>query len=672
MHDLNAPQREAVRYADGPLLVLAGAGSGKTRVITYKIAHLINDCGYPARGIFAVTFTNKAAREMKERVGGLLPKEKRRGLHVSTFHTLGLNILRREYKHLGYRRNFSIIDAQDALELLKDLSHQESESNIDEPDVARQRISRWKNDFILPEQAIEMAEKEDEAFHARLYARYQRQLQAYNAVDFDDLIVQPVRLFQENREVLEYWQNRVRHLLVDEYQDTNATQYQFVKLLIGVQARLTAVGDDHQSVYAWRGARPENLALLAEDFPQLRIVKLEQNYRSVGRVLKVANHLIRNNAASFEKRLWSELGHGDPIRVVECRNAEDEVQRVAAEILHHKFQNRTKFRDYAVLYRGKHQARLLEQALRKHNIPYKLTGGTSFFERTEIKDLMAYLRLLGNPEDDAAFLRAANTPRREIGPGTLEKLSLYARDRGISLLDACTEFGLGEHLNERGRARVRRFADWLINIQDRARRDDPSKALRDLVNEIGYDDWLRETSSSSKQAERRMQNVNDWLDWVERSAGDEEDALGIDDLAARMTLMDVLERQNEEEDWDAVSLMTLHASKGLEFPHVFIMGAEEELLPHQNSLQDGNVEEERRLAYVGITRAQRTLTFTLARKRKRYGELVECEPSRFLFELPEDELQWEGGRQETTEQERKERGRAQLEGLKAMLEGSGP
>ncbi len=667
MADLNAPQRDAVRYVDGPLLVLAGAGSGKTRVITYKIAHLIDRLDYPARGIFAVTFTNKAAREMKSRVGDLLPKEKRRGLHVSTFHTLGLSILKREASHLGYRRNFSIIDAADAQQLIKELAQQATDSNVDDADAARHRISRWKNDFVLPEQALAEAETEEDVRLAALYARYQRQLEAFNVVDFDDLIVLPVRLFQENREVLDHWQNRVRHLLVDEYQDTNATQYQFVKLLVGPRARLTAVGDDHQSVYAWRGARPENLALLAEDFPQLRIVKLEQNYRSMARVLRAANQLIRNNTATFEKRLWSELGVGDPIRVIECRSAEDEVQRVASELLHHKFQRRTRFRDYAVLYRGKHQARLLEQALRRHNIPYRLTGGTSFFERTEIKDVMAYLRLLANPDDDTAFLRVVNTPRREIGPATLEKLSNYARDRGVSLLAACFEMGLAEHLADRPRERLTRFAEWLVNLEDRARRSDPVATLRAMVAEIGYPDWLRETSSSGRQAERRMANVDEWLDWIERTA-EAENGMEIGDIAGRMALLDVLDRQEEEDDRDAVSLMTLHASKGLEFPHVTIMGMEEDLLPHQNSLQDDNVEEERRLAYVGITRAQRTLTFTLARKRKRFGEVIECEPSRFLAELPEEDLEWEGGRHKPDEATRKERGRAHLDGLRAMLQ----
>ncbi|NIR61715.1 MAG: UvrD-helicase domain-containing protein, partial [Gammaproteobacteria bacterium] len=437
MSTLNAQQRAAVRHIDGPLLVLAGAGSGKTRVITEKLAYLIDACGYRPGHLFALTFTNKAAREMKTRAAALLGGKRPKGLTVSTFHTLGLDMLRREHARLGYRHNFSLLDGHDSLALLRELMRGETVAGEDER--ARERISRWKSALVDSETALAQAEDARALYRARLYARYERALRAYNAVDLDDLVVRPVRLLQGDAEARERWQNRVRHLLVDEYQDTNEAQYQLVRLLIGVREGLTAVGDDDQSVYAWRGAQPENLAQLARDFPRLEVIKLEQNYRSTGRILKAANRLIAHNPHVFEKRLWSALGYGDPIRVIACRDGDAEAQRVVAEILHHRFTHRTRLGEYAILYRGNHQARPFERVLREHQIPYYLSGGTSFFERTEIKDVMAYLRLAANLDDDAAFLRIANTPRRELGPTTIERLGAFARERGTSLVSAALE-----------------------------------------------------------------------------------------------------------------------------------------------------------------------------------------------------------------------------------------
>ncbi|MGC9456698.1 MAG: UvrD-helicase domain-containing protein [Halothiobacillaceae bacterium] len=667
---LNPRQAEAVTHVDSPLLVLAGAGSGKTRVITEKIAHLVRAGGYRGRDIHAVTFTNKAAREMRERITGLLDKSESRGLNVSTFHTLGLNMLRQDHPRLGLRKGFTVLDADDSQAMLRELAGNLGLSNALDLKQARNRISLWKNDFINPEQAAQTQVEDALAEQtARLYAEYERQLRACNALDFDDLIVLPVRLLQTDAEARERWQNRVRYLLVDEYQDTNTTQYELVRLLVGVQGRLTAVGDDHQSVYAWRGARPENLMRLAQDFPGLRLIKLEQNYRSVNSVLRAANHLIRNNPGTFEKNLWSEHGPGDPLRVLVCEHAEDEVQRIASEILHHKFRVNARYRDYAILYRGNHQARLIEGALRQLNIPYVLTGGQSFFERAEIKDAMGYLRLLANPDDDAAFLRVVNTPRREIGPTTLERLGGYAHDRGVSLYAAAGQIGLQTVLDERARQRLTHFTSWLDTIRTAARRQDPVTAIEELLTAVDYPHWLRENSPSPKAAERRWQNVRDWIDWLRRMQEDAEGGMGLSDLAARMSLMGILERQEEDSNPDAVALMTLHAAKGLEFPHVYMAGMEEELLPHRESLDGDRLEEERRLCYVGITRAQRSLTFTLARRRKRYGEWQRCTPSRFLDELPEDLLEWQGVGIEVPEQERKQRGRESLAQLKAMLHG---
>jgi len=666
LQGLNPQQKAAVEYISGPMLVLAGAGSGKTRVITQKIAYLIRDCQIKPIHIAAVTFTNKAAREMKARVTGLLGKGETRGLIVSTFHNLGLRILGKEHKHLGYKTGFSVFDSTDTMVLIKGLYAKESLSNVDDAEDARWQISRWKNDFISPAQAISLAENDTQLKHAMLYERYQRQLKAYNAFDFDDLILQPVVLFQEHPEVLEKWRKRIHYLLVDEYQDTNASQYQLVKLLLGDHARLTAVGDDDQSVYAWRGARPENLALLNEDYPGLKLIKLEQNYRSTSRILKCANHLIKNNPHTFEKQLWSDLGLGSNIRIVECTSAEGEAERVTVELNTHKFQKRTKFGEYAILYRGNHQSRIFEKYLREMQVPYVVSGGTSFFERAEVKDIMGYMRLLANPDDDTAFLRIVNTPRREIGAGTLEKLGEYANARDVSLFEASFEMGLAQILNERSLNKLQNFTHW-INLQsDNAERGNPVEVVQDMVKDIGYQNWLEDQCSDLKVAEKRMENVYELTDWLARLYKDEKGKT-LGELVAHMSLMDILERNKEESNTDAVSLMTLHAAKGLEFPYVFMVGVEEETLPHRTSIMEDNLEEERRLTYVGITRAQKELVITYAKRRRRYGEDIECEPSRFLTELPEDEIEWEGGGRKLDEATSKQRGRDHLAALKDML-----
>ncbi len=423
---LNERQNEAVKYVSGPCLVLAGAGSGKTRVITNKIAYLVQQCDYKARNIAAVTFTNKAAREMKERVAQTLGKNETRGLMISTFHTLGLNIIRREYKELGLKAGFSLFDDQDQLALLKELTEKQLDGDKDLLRQLMSAISNWKNDNIVPEQAKAHAQGEQEQLFAFCYEMYQIQMKSYNALDFDDLISLPVTLLKTNQEVRQRWQSRIRYLLVDEYQDTNTSQYELVKLLVGERGRLTVVGDDDQSIYSWRGAKPQNLVLLGQDYPNLRIVKLEQNYRSTSRILRAANILIANNPHVYEKTLFSELHEGEKLKVLLAKNEEHEAERVTGEIIAHKFLNRTEYRDYAILYRGNHQSRLIEKYLMQNRVPYKLSGGTSFFARAEIKDIMAYLRVLVNSDDDNAFLRIVNTPRREIGPATLEKLGTYA------------------------------------------------------------------------------------------------------------------------------------------------------------------------------------------------------------------------------------------------------
>ncbi|MBH3439564.1 MULTISPECIES: DNA helicase Rep [Pseudomonas] len=667
MSRLNPRQQEAVNYISGPLLVLAGAGSGKTSVITRKIAYLIQQCGIRAQYICAVTFTNKAAREMKERVSSLLRGGEGKGLTVSTFHNLGLNIIRKEYAKLGYKPGFSIFDEGDIKALLTDIMQKEY-SGDDGADEIKNYIGNWKNDLVLPEEALAKARTPKEQTAAVVYLHYQRTLKAYNAVDFDDLILLPVKLFQDNPDVLEKWRNRIRYMLVDEYQDTNASQYLLVKLLVQDRAQFTVVGDDDQSIYAWRGARPENLMQLKDDFPSLKVVMLEQNYRSTSRILKCANILIANNPHVFEKQLWSEMGHGDPIRVIRCRNEDAEAERIALEILTLHLKTQRPYSDFAILYRGNHQAKLMELKLQHHQIPYRLSGGTSFFSRQEVKDLMSYFRLLVNPDDDNAFLRVINVPRREIGSTTLEKLGNYATQRQISMYAAADEMGLSEHLDARYTERLARFKRFIDGVRQQCAQNDPIMALRSMVMDIDYENWIRQNASSDKVAEFRMGNVWFLIDALKNTLEKDEDGdMTIEEAIAKLVLRDMLERQQEEEEGaDGVQMMTLHASKGLEFPYVFIMGMEEEILPHRSSIETDSVEEERRLAYVGITRARQTLAFTFAAKRKQYGEVIDCTPSRFLDELPPEDLEWEG-QEDAPVEVKAARGNDALAAMRAML-----
>ncbi|TKF28099.1 DNA helicase Rep [Enterovibrio norvegicus] len=667
---LNPAQNDAVHHVSGPCLVLAGAGSGKTRVITNKIAYLVQQCDYKARHVAAVTFTNKAAREMKERVNQTLSKQESRGLTVSTFHTLGLNIIRREYKTLGLKAGFSLFDDQDQMALLKELTEDELEGDKDLLKQLLHKISNWKNDMLTPTQAEASAMGEQDKLFAHCYTLYQKQMKAYNALDFDDLILMPVILLKTNQDVRERWQSKIRYLLVDEYQDTNTSQYQLVKMLVGERARFTVVGDDDQSIYSWRGAQPKNLLMLNQDFPSLKVIKLEQNYRSTSRILRSANILIANNPHVFEKTLFSALPDGEMLKVLKANNEDHEAERVVGEIIAHRYMHRSDYKDYAILYRGNHQSRLFEKALMQNRIPYKISGGTSFFARAEIKDIMAYLRLLTNQDDDNAFLRIVNTPRREIGPVTLEKLGTYANMRGKSLFSASFEMGLQQHLAGRGLESLQRFTRWIVEMSDEFERGNAVEAVRSLVRDSHYEDWLYETASSPKAAEMQMKNVSDLYSWIVADLeGDNYDnePKTLREVVQRLTLRDMMERGEDNDDADQVQLMTLHASKGLEFPYVFLIGMEEGLLPHQSSIDEDNVEEERRLAYVGITRAQKEMTFTLCKERRQYGELIKPMPSRFLEELPYDDVEWEEKKKPQTQEERMAKGSAAIANLRAML-----
>jgi ATP-dependent DNA helicase Rep len=647
-NQLNRQQQEALKYIGGPLLVLAGAGSGKTSVITRKIAFLIDQCGLQAQSIFAVTFTNKAAREMKERVAKLIPKSQGKGVSVSTFHNLGLSIIRSEIKTLGFKPGFSIFDQEDCRNLLKELLTRHSELDKDLIDSLQNTISDWKNSLLDPTQAAKTAKSAGEQRIAQLYERYQRALRAYNAVDFDDLIMIPVLLFREYPQVHKKWQQKIRYLLVDEYQDTNLSQYELVRLLVEEKQALTVVGDDDQSIYAWRGARPENLTQLQTDFPSLKVVKLEQNYRSTGRILKAANSLIDNNPHVFKKALWSELGAGDPLRFIVCNNEDAEAERTVSEIIDMRLKRRCKYSDFAVLYRGNHQSKLLEIKLQSQNIPYEITGGQSFYSKTEIKDIMAYLRLVINTDDDNAMLRIINTPRRQIGPTTLERLGEYSNKRHISLFDAIDEMGFSNSVPANNLQHLKRFKGWFQKVQRTIYGDKPISAIREMLSDIDYQGWLLQNSSSENQAHKRWQNIELLLSQLEYALKQEDSDTISDSLSAKahpiesaiskLILRDILDKEQEQSEQDKVQLLTLHAAKGLEFLHVFIMGMEEDILPHRNSIEAEQIEEERRLAYVGITRAQRTLTMTSAQERTQFGETNSTSPSRFIEELPQQDL----------------------------------
>lgn len=668
---LNPQQQQAVEYVSGPCLVLAGAGSGKTRVIINKIAHLIGKCGYLPKQIAAVTFTNKAAREMKERVAHSIGKESSKGLIVSTFHTLGFDIIKREYKHLGFKANMTLFDEYDQMALLKELTADLLQEDKELLRTLINRISNWKNDLCSPQQAMALARDKQEQTFAHCYDRYNKQLRAYNALDFDDLIMLPTLLFKQNAEVRSKWQEKIRYLLVDEYQDTNTSQYELIKLLVGERARFTVVGDDDQSIYSWRGARPQNMVRLRDDFPALRVIKLEQNYRSSQRILHCANILIDNNDHVFDKKLFSNLGEGEKLQIIEAKNEEHEAERVVGELIAHRFIAKTHYRDYAILYRGNHQSRLLEKILMQNRIPYKISGGTSFFSRAEIKDMMAYLRLVVNQDDDAAFLRIVNTPKREIGTATLEKLGSLAQEKHVSLFEAIFDFELIQRVTLKAYDALQKFARWIVELNDEIQRSEPERAVRSMLASLHYEEYLYEYATSPKAAEMQSKNVATLFDWVaDMLKGDEfNEPMNLNQIVTRLTLRDMLERGEEEDDSDQVQLMTLHASKGLEFPHVFLIGMEEGILPHQTSIDEDNVEEERRLAYVGITRAQQNLWFSLCKERRQFGELIRPEPSRFLLELPENDLQWERDKPPLTAEQQQAKTQSHIANLRAILRG---
>jgi len=668
---LNLAQQEAVNYLHGPCLVLAGAGSGKTRVITHKIARLIQTCMAPKR-IAAITFTNKAAAEMRERAKALVGRPARE-LVICTFHALGVRMMRQDGTALGLKPNFSILDSDDVTSILKDCGGSTDAATTRQWQWA---ISKWKNMGLNAAMAEAQAADDNERITARIMARYEERLTAYQSVDFDDLIGLPLKLLQDHADVREKWQAALGHVLVDEYQDTNATQYTVLKLLVGgpqrEDARFTAVGDDDQSIYGWRGATLDNLRQLPIDFPALKVIKLEQNYRSTSAILRAANNVIGPNPKLFPKNLWSDLGEGEPVRVVDADHEEHEAERAVARIQSLRAGTTItstgqplslELRDFAVLYRANYQARVFEKALRKAQIPYKVSGGQSFFDRAEIKDLCAWFRLWVNNNDDPAFLRAVTTPKRGIGHQSLAQLGVFAGQYKVSLFEALFSPSLISVLPARASGSLQEFGRYVNDLEYRARRTEGADAARgfltEWLTEIGYEKHLYEGEDSEKLAAARWTNVMDFCDWMAaRCGGQIDDTAGVTTAAETKNLLEVAQTisllstiSERETDQNVVTLSTLHASKGLEWPHVMLVGVTEGLLPFKlgddanpagradGPMSDGLIErlqEERRLMYVGITRAQRSLAVSWTRKRKKGREMVAAQPSRFIAEMALD------------------------------------
>lgn len=683
MYQLNPEQRAAVHALDAPCLVLAGAGSGKTRVITEKIAYLLEQQLYEAKHIAAITFTNKAANEMRERIRKrFLGYEKcsfrLSQLTICTFHALGMLILRTEAEAIGLKPRFSIFDASDCLGLIQE---QINSTDLTRSRQIQQQISLWKNSGITPEIAQDHASTSEAQLAAQIYAHYRSTLLAYQAIDFDDLICLPVLLFSKNHNILLKWQNRLRYFLIDEYQDTNTCQYELLKLLAGDSyirpPAFTAVGDDDQAIYGWRGATLDNLKRLQTDFPNLQVIKLEQNYRSTVHILTAANHVIAHNPKLFEKRLWSEHGLGDPITVTSMNDEEHEAESVVFQLSAAKFEKRAKFRDFAILYRSNHQARIFEQVLRRERIPYVLSGGQSFFEKTEIKDICAYLRLIANEDDDPAFVRAITTPRRGVGPATLSTLGQIAGQYKLSLFGSCDLAILEEQIGPHILEILRSFCAQIRRLNEQAQAHSAEFVINQLISQINYESYLYD-AFDTRQAQVKWQNISDFISWLKQRGTKEnevanshfDNADGLADpgknlfeLIQTVSLISMLE--NREHDTDAIHLSTLHAAKGLEYPHIFLVGVEENILPYQRAEQteheQPNVEEERRLMYVGITRAQRTLKISWCKRRKRSGEQQTCEPSRFIAEMHLDT-------QATPATEKQETPQTHLEKLRTLLQ----
>ncbi|TWJ32465.1 ATP-dependent helicase [Geobacter argillaceus] len=645
--NLNPEQFEAVRQTEGPLLVLAGAGSGKTRVITCRIGYLLKERHVPPESILAVTFTNKAAKEMAERLTELVGSKACEGMIIATFHSLCVRILRREIHHLGYRPGFTIYNTADQVGLLRQVMREAGlDSSVIKPELILWKISGAKNQMQTPDRYEPRWSNDVELATARVYPRYQAALKACNAVDFDDIILLTVGLLRDHPKVLAHWQERFRYLMVDEYQDTNAAQYLLISFLAAGTRNLCVVGDDDQSIYGWRGADVRKILAFEEDYPGCRVIKLEQNYRSTGNILAAANSVIRRNVQRKAKSLWTAAGEGRPIDLVVAGDDEAEstlvVERLQAERVRHD----RAYGDFAILYRTNAQSRAFEEQLRMAGIPYVLVGGMQFYDRKEVKDVLSYLRVLANPADEQALLRIVNFPRRGIGEGTATKLIQWSLEHRCTVLEAFARVDELPGIAEPVRIKILAFCTMLREEAARFKRGRLALHASELFQRLGIDAELQRTEDDRNVARRKMENVeqvvNSLATYEERTMG-----ATLAGFLEKVALMDedrFTGKDKKEQSEDAVTLMSLHASKGLEFPYVFLVGLEEDILPHKRSMEDGGtVEEERRLCYVGITRARKHLTITRCERRKKYGRMEERQPSRFLDEIPADLLNVEGG-----------------------------
>ena len=630
---LNEAQRTAVTTTDGPLLILAGAGTGKTRVITTRVAYLIAR-GVDPSTILAVTFTNKAAAEMRDRLARMVAAESAKKVTMSTFHALCLRILRSGIDRLGYKNNFSIYDEGDQLGLIKKIiTRTAAKDEKLDPNVAKAAISKAKNNSWAPP-------KDDETLLGAVFARYRDELKTANAVDFDDLLLLAVQLLEQHTDVQQRWREQFRYLMVDEFQDTNRLQLELVRLLADERQNVAVVGDDDQSIYGWRGAEVSNILEFEHHFPNPTIVKLEENYRSTNAILGTANSLIKNNPRRRAKRLWSSSGDGDKVRLVESPNDREEAQFVAEEIQRRHADHSEPWEDFAVLFRMNAQSRTLEENLRRLQIPYRIVGGKSFFDRREVKDLMAYMSVLVNPGADVNLLRIINTPSRGISAATVESALHWSVRQKCSLWEALQSNELLASFSNRTAASVKAFVELIDGYQTRILEplSDPAVIITKLIAEIEYGADLRRSCKSAEEASARELNFGDMLrDLAQFTRQSNKGLPGfLDEI--------VLDQEREEEKQEdiekkrGVTLITMHAAKGLEFRHVYLVGLEEGILPHDRSKTDGTVDEERRLLYVGITRARQTLTLSYCRDRMKFGSASSCTPSSFIKELAPEVL----------------------------------
>ncbi|WP_172613529.1 DNA helicase PcrA [Moorella sp. E306M] len=633
---LNKPQQEAVKHRGAPLLVLAGAGSGKTRVLTYRVASLIQE-GVAPENILAVTFTNKAAQEMKERLEGLVGNAARR-LQVSTFHSACVRILRRDAHLLGYRSNFTIYDTDDQQALIREVL---KELNLDEkkfpPRSVAHVISNAKNSLQTPEQYLGWSATVKEQQQGTIYRRYQERLKAANAMDFDDLIMQTVALWQNNPLILRYYQQRWQHILVDEYQDTNHAQYVLVRLLAGKGENLCVVGDPDQGIYGWRGADIGNILAFEEDFPNARVILLEENYRSTQPILKAANAVIQHNVGRKEKRLWTRRREGELLHLYSAADERDEGNYIAAEIYRRHSQESRPFSDFAVLYRTHAQSRALEEAFLQAGIPYEIVGGLKFYQRKEIKDILAYLRVIANPDDATSLLRIINVPRRGIGETSLARLEAFAASRALSLYRALQQLENIPGIPAKGRQALQEMITLLDNLRQQQENLTITAMVTAILRETGYQAELE--AEKTPEAQARLENLKEFLT-VTRNYDQGSEKPELADFLAQVALV---AESDTYSGGNAVVFMTMHTAKGLEFPVVFLAGLEEGVFPHFRSLEDPEeMEEERRLCYVGMTRAKEVLYLTHAWTRNLYGNTMSNPPSRFLAEIPPDLIARDG------------------------------